>query len=248
MFLIVLISSVSATVDWIQGDVADSLYGLLIYNGNINITFDGDFSINNSGFDTNESVRMENIVGTSCSAGDFIFNFSEDGTPQCDSVAAASDTNESVRFDILVGSDCSGTDKVIGVNSTGGVLCAADVDTNTNLFSGGTISGDLIIASPYKLTVQGELILQAIATVQNVTPVTHNLYALGNTTHWFNKLYATNIYNENFYGTNINASDINSTDIHSNNINSTTMEVNENITLAGHIIKKDGEDMILLLG
>ena len=103
-------------------------------------------------------------------------------------------------------------------------------------------------AGAYKITMEGELILQAIATVQNVTPVTHNLYALGNSTHWFNKIYATNIYNENFYGTNINASDINSTDIHSGNMNTTTMEVNENITLAGHTIKKDGEDIILLLG
>ena len=208
--LLVLIPFVySEPVNWIKGDVPDNLYGMLIYNGNINITFDGDFSINGTAVDTNESIRMENIVGTSCSVGDFIFNFSQDGTPQCDTPAVSGDTN---------------------------------------LSGGGTISGDLIIASPYKLTVQGELILQAIATIQNVTPVTHNLYALGNSTHWFNKLYVTDIHNVNFYGTNINASDINSTDIHSNNINSTTMEVNENITLAGHTIKKDGEDMILLLG
>ena len=208
MFLLVFISSASATIDWIQGDVPDWLYGMLIYDGNINITFDGDFTLNSTAVDTNESVRMENIVGTSCSAGDFIYDFSEDGTPICDTPAVSGDTN---------------------------------------LSSGGTISGNLIIASPYKLTVQGETILQGIATVQNVTPVTHNLYALGNSTNWFNKIYATNIYNENFYGNYINASEINSTNINSDNVNSTTVEVDENITLGGFKIKKDGDDLAIVL-
>jgi len=131
---ILLSSYVSATVNWINpSDIRDDLYGMLIYNGNISITFDGDFSVNNSGFDTNESVRFDMLVGTNCTTGDFVYGINDTGGVICDTPAVATDTNESTRFDMLVGTDCDGTGKVIGINATGGILCGADVDTDTQL-------------------------------------------------------------------------------------------------------------------
>ena len=213
MVLLSLIPLVhSDAVDWIRpADIRDDLYGLLIYDGNINITFDGTFTVAGGG---------------------------ENDT----------DTNESIRFENLTAYDCPSGYLVIGIYDNGTVKCAVDAgEGDTNLSSGGIISGDLTIASPYKLTLEGELIIQAIATVMNVTPVTHNLYSLGNSTHWFKSLYATNIYNENLYSNFVNASEVNSTNINSDKINSTTLEVNENLTIGTHVLKKDGEDFILTL-
>ena len=52
------------------------------------ITYDSELSYT---VDTNETTRVENIVGTECTAGDYINNFSDDGTPQCGTPAGGGD-------------------------------------------------------------------------------------------------------------------------------------------------------------
>lgn len=42
------------------------------------------------------------------------------------------DTNETTRINTLIGTDCTGTRKVVGINATGGIVCADDIDTDTN--------------------------------------------------------------------------------------------------------------------
>lgn len=210
ILLFILLSSYvyAEAVNWIRpDDLRDDLYGMLIYNGNINITFDGDFTLNSTGFDTNESTRFDNLI-SECSSGDFINNITGDGTPQC------------------------GTPTVTG---------------DTNLSGGGTIDGNLIINSPYNLTIEGHLIIQNLTTSEDIRPNLNNIYSLGNSTRWFNKLYATDIHNSNFYGNFVNASEINTTDVNSDNVNSTTIQVDENITLAGYnIIEQDGNLAVVL--
>ena len=90
------------------------------------------------------------LFATSCAAGNHLYVDGNDLACEADDVltdaeiadfgylklaniSGLSDTNESVRFDMLTGTDCAGTGKVIGINDTGGILCGADVDTNTQL-------------------------------------------------------------------------------------------------------------------
>jgi len=51
------------------------------------------------------------------------------GFIKLENLTSVSDTNESVRFDFLVATDCAAGQLVIGVNTTGGVLCSADANT-----------------------------------------------------------------------------------------------------------------------
>jgi len=90
------------------------------------------------------------LFATSCAAGNHLYVDGNDLACEADDVltdaeiadfgylklaniSGLSDTNESVRFDMLTGTDCAGTGKVTGINDTGGILCGADVDTNTQL-------------------------------------------------------------------------------------------------------------------
>jgi len=142
--------------------------------------------------------------------------------------------------------DSSWRDGWINIDGGGGV--AGNIDTSNFLTRDGTTT---LTANwdtgAYTITMEGELILEAMATVQNITFDTHNLYKIGNSTHWLKELYATTIYNKNLYTNFVNASEINTTDINSDNINSTTMEVNENITLGNHILRKDENDLAIVL-
>ena len=93
-----------------------------------------------------------------------------------------------------------------------------------------------------KLTNIGELIMDGVITSKDIIPVTTNLYSLGNSTNWFNELFTKNIYSEN-----INTSTLNSENITSGNLDSDTVEIQDNLTIAGYDInEKDGNLVITL--
>lgn len=156
------------------------------------------------------------------------------------------DTNESTRFNALVTTDCSPGELVIGIESNGSVLCAVDAGsfTNTNLayvnetnnftadqnFTGNTLTG------------VGELLLEGYLRVQNLTPITTNLYSLGNSTNWFNQLFVRTINTVNINTSNLNATDIKSEDIESDRINTS------NITVGGYNISVSGGNLVIDIG
>lgn len=107
------------------------------------------------------------------------------------------------------------------------------------------------------LTNLGELIMEGYIKSQNLTPVTTNLYSLGNSTNWFDKLFvrtinsvninatnlnATNVQSENINTSNLNASDIKSKDIKSDRINTS------NITIGGYNISTESGNLVIDLG
>jgi len=70
-----------------------------ILNSMANISMD-DVVANHTGYgyltsssDTNETTRVNNIVGNPCSGGDYVTNFSSDGTPVCDTPVSITDIN-----------------------------------------------------------------------------------------------------------------------------------------------------------
>jgi len=95
----------------------------------------------------------------------------------------------------------------------------------------------------YKLTNVGGLIMSGLITSQNITPLTNNLYSLGNSTNWFKEIFVTDIYSKNINATEINTTNLNSQDIASDRINAT------NVTIGGFDVYKDeAGDMNIDLG
>jgi len=144
----------------------------------------------------------------------------------------------------LTAAEHSGISTLLGVNGTylpltGGAMSGAiDMDGNS-------------------LTNVGELIISGLTTSQNITPVTHNLYSLGNATHWWAKAYITNLYattidatdltSTNIDSTNLDSTNIDSTNLNSTNIDSEVLEVKNNMTLGSFVVKDDGADMVIIL-
>lgn len=59
--------------------------------------------------DTNETTRINNLVNNACTAGNFIHNFSQNGTPQCDAPAGSGDiTAVNTNGKYLTGGAASG--------------------------------------------------------------------------------------------------------------------------------------------
>ena len=122
--------------------------------------------------------------------------------------------------------------------------------------SGGTMSGTINMDGN-SLTNVGELIMSGLTNSYDIIPVTHDLYSLGNSTHWWTKayitdLYATTIDATDLISTNIDSTNLDSVNIDSNNINGTNiesevLEVENNISLGSFIMKDDGADMIIIL-
>ena len=122
--------------------------------------------------------------------------------------------------------------------------------------TGGAMSG-AIDMDGNSLTNVGELIISGLTTSQNITPVTHNLYSLGNATHWWAKAYITNLYattidatdltSTNIDSTNLDSTNIDSTNLNSTNIDSEVLEVKNNMTLGSFVVKDDGADMVIIL-
>ena len=117
--------------------------------------------------------------------------------------------------------------------------------------TGGTMAGTIDMDGN-SLTNVGELIMTGLTTAQNITPILHNLYSLGNTTHWWAKAYITDLYASSIDTTDLTSTNIDSTNIDSTNINGTNIEsevldVENNISLGSFVMKDDGADMIIIL-
>lgn len=122
--------------------------------------------------------------------------------------------------------------------------------------TGGTMAGTIDMDGN-SLTNVGELIMTGLTTAQHIYPATHNLYSLGNTTHWFSKAYITDLYastidttdltSTNIDSTNLDSTNIDSVNLNGTNIESEVLEVENNLTLGNFIMKDDGADMIIIL-
>lgn len=102
--------------------------------------------------------------------------------------------------------------------------------------SGDTMNGTLNMGRN-SLTDVGELIMTGLSTMYNVTPTTDSLYSLGNSSLWWDEIWVDNVYAKN-----INASEITSTDM-----NTDTMDAENNITIGGYTVKKNGDDLVMVL-
>ncbi len=94
--------------------------------------------------------------------------------------------------------------------------------------------------------------MTGLTNSRDIIPVTHNLYSLGNTTHWWAKAYITDLYASSIDTTDLTSTNIDSTNIDSTNINGTNIEsevldVENNISLGSFVMKDDGADMIIIL-
>lgn len=91
--------------------------------------------------DSNETTRVDNLVGTACPASNYVYNFSVNGTPQCSAPAGAGDiTAVNTAGDYLTGGAASG-DVSLLLNETvlNTTIDARDTNTNANtVCSGGT--------------------------------------------------------------------------------------------------------------
>lgn len=122
--------------------------------------------------------------------------------------------------------------------------------------TGGTMQGSINMDGN-SLTSVGELIMTGLTKSQSIIPVTHNLYTLGNTTHWFSKAYITDLYastidttdltSTNIDSTNLDSTNIDSVNLNGTNIESKVLEVENNMTLGNFIMKDDGTDMVIIL-
>lgn len=91
----------------------------------------------------------------------------------------------------------------------------------------------------YRLTNIGDLIMAGLITSQNITPITNNLYSLGNSSNWFKEIFVTDIYSKNVNATEINTTDLNSQNINSEDIASDRINTT-NATIGGYEVYKDG--------
>jgi len=122
--------------------------------------------------------------------------------------------------------------------------------------SGGTMSGTIDMDGN-SLTNVGELIMSGLTNAQDIIPVTHDLYTLGNSTHWWATAYITDLYassidttdltSTNIDSTNLDSTNIDSVNLNGTNIESEVLEVENNLTLGSFVMKDDGADMIIIL-
>jgi len=103
--------------------------------------------------------------------------------------------------------------------------------------AGDTVLGNLNM-SGNALTDIGSLIVEGLTTGRNIVPDTSALYSLGNATLWWDKAYINNVYSQF-----VNASQMNSTEMNSKRGN-----FEDNITIAGFKVMKEGVNMVVRLG
>jgi len=123
----------------------------------------------------------------------------------------------------------------------------SDAITTFNLSVSGTSYLGNIDMDGNRLTEVGELIMKGLTTSQNIIPVTTDLYSLGNRTNWFDELYVRTIHADDIHAENINVDFTNSTVLNSTDINTDIMDVEENLTVAGYEIRKEGDDLAIIL-
>ena len=106
------------------------------------------------------------------------------------------------------------------------------------------------------LTYIGKLIMGGVITSQNITPITTNLYSLGNSSNWFQNLFVRVIKSTNISATNLNATNIQSTNINTSNLNATDIQSSDigsdrinttNLTVGGYDITEEGGDLVISL-
>ena len=122
--------------------------------------------------------------------------------------------------------------------------------------SGGTMAGTIDMDGN-SLTNVGELIMSGLTNSMDIIPVTHDLYSLGNSTHWWTSAYITDLYSStidttdltstNIDSTNLDSVNIDSSNINGTNIESEVLEVENNLTLGSFVMKDDGTDMVIIL-
>ena len=135
------------------------------------------------------------------------------------------------------------------------ITLAAGTGTYLNI-TGGTMSGTINLDGN-SLTNVGELIMSGLTSSYDIIPVTHDLYSLGNSTHWWTKAYITDLYattidatdltSTNIDSTNLDSVNIDSTNINGTNIESEVLDVENNISLGNFVMKDDGADMVIIL-
>lgn len=91
----------------------------------------------------------------------------------------------------------------------------------------------------YRLTNVGSIIMIGLIYTYDVIPVTDGLYSLGNSSNWYNEIYANSMYAEGINTTNLNSSNINSDVVDTTNLTSSNANIT-NATIAGHDIYRDG--------
>jgi len=145
-------------------------------------------------------------------------------------IGNGTDSNESTRFNTLTG-NCSASEQLFGHLEDGTRVCVPDVyyinDQSLNTTDSPSFSG---------LTLTGTLILNSLLNSQNITPLTDNLYNLGNSTHRFKNLYAVNIEATNIYSDYLNSSIIDAKNISSDSLN-----------VSGYKIKDEGGNLVVVL-
>uniref|UniRef100_A0A6H1ZHN5 Uncharacterized protein n=1 Tax=viral metagenome TaxID=1070528 RepID=A0A6H1ZHN5_9ZZZZ len=112
--------------------------------------------------------------------------------------------------------------------------------------SGGTMQGNINMDGN-SLTNVGELIMTGLTTAQHIYPTTHDLYSLGNSTHWWASAYITDLYASTIDTTNLTSTNIDSANINGTNMESEVLEVKNNMTLGNFVVKDDGADMVIIL-
>ena len=111
-------------------DTQKTTSGLYLYNDTTTIFFNETKLNATIDARENDTTYTENnifltLIGTVFGFNDTLLNSTIDAR------SINIDTNETPRFDNLTGTDCGGTDKVTGVTDLGVVVCASDIDTDT---------------------------------------------------------------------------------------------------------------------
>jgi hypothetical protein len=197
--------------------------GILVYND-----FFSDLIFN--------SIRVNELYANNINATNITSTYFIGSGKYLTGITATSNSSFNETYANLLNQNCPTGKVVNGTNSSGGFICVTPTAIETdpawtgNLTSG--LSQDLNVNSK-KLTNVGELIMNGLIRSQNMTPVTDNLYSLGNSTNWFKEIFVKTIYANDINTTNLVASDINT-----NNIDSITSNTT-NLTIGGFDVYKD---------
>jgi hypothetical protein len=114
------------------------------------------------------------------------------------------------------------------INVQSGNFTQTEADPLYVNIDGDTMTGNLDMDGN-SITNLGELVMIGVITSQNILPTSTNLYTIGNSTNWFAEIYVQRIHS-----TNITAEYLNSS-----SVDSDTVEIQNNLTIAGYEIKEE---------
>jgi len=136
-----------------------------------------------------------------------------------------------------------------GGGSSGSITLDFDTtygDARYATLSGYTMAGNIDMDG-YSLTGVGVMLMEGMITSEDIIPVTHDLYSLGNSSHWFKELFVIDLYAENIWTNFINASNVNSSEGNIDTLNSDNIDVDENLTLGNYTFTKKSGNLVLIL-